>query len=91
MPVRLATLLTVIDKDCFQIYENLPQSIQDREYIDKILEVLDGHFMHKTNVIYERYIFTTADQLSNESSQRRVNLVTWMIRDRIVLGTKDQS
>lgn len=64
MPVRLAALLSVIGKDCFKIYEKLPVSIQDREDIDKILEALDGHFMLKTNVIYERY---TADQLSNES------------------------
>lgn len=54
-------------KDCFQIYEKLPVSIQDREDIDKILEALDGHVMLKINVIYERYIFNTADQLSNES------------------------
>lgn len=104
MPVRLATLLTVMGKDCFQIYENLPLSIQDREDIDKILEALDGHFMPKTNVIYERYIFNTADQLSNESFDDYLcrlrelaktcefgDIADQMIRDRIVLGTNDQS
>lgn len=59
-------------------------SIQNKEDIDKILEALDGHFMLKTNVIYERYILYTADQLSKESayenSQRRVNLATLQTR-----------
>ena len=54
-------------KDCFQIYENFPLSIQDREDISKIIGALDGHFLAKTNVIYERYIFNAADQMSNES------------------------
>ncbi|XP_061185196.1 uncharacterized protein K02A2.6-like [Saccostrea echinata] len=103
-PIRIATILTVMGKDCFQIYENLPLSVQDREDIDKILEALDGHFMPKTNVIYERYIFNTADQMPNESFDDYLcrlrelaktcefgDIMDQMIRDRIVLGTKDQS
>ena len=35
-PIRIATLLTIMDKDCFQIYKNLPLSIQDREDIGKL-------------------------------------------------------
>ena len=46
-----------MSKDCFQIYENLPLSIQDREDIGKIMDALDSHFLPKTNVIYELYIF----------------------------------
>ena len=94
-------------KDCFQIYENLPLSIQDRDDIGKIMDALDSHFLPKTNVIYERYIFNTADQMSNESFDDYLcrlrelaktcdiyifgDIMDEMIRDRIVLGTKDQS
>ena len=45
----------------------MPLSIQVREDIGKIMNALDGHFLPKTNVMYERYIFNTADQMSNES------------------------
>lgn len=60
--------------------------------------------MPKTNVIYERHIFNTADQLSNESFDDYLcrlrelaktcefgDIADQMIRDRIVLGTNDQS
>ena len=91
-------------KDCFQIYENLPLSIQDREDIGKIMDALDSHFLPKTNVINECYIFNTAAQMSNESFDDYLcplrelaktcefgDIMDEMIRDRIVLGTKDQS
>jgi hypothetical protein len=90
-------------KDCFQIYENLPLTENDRKDIGKILETLNQHFMPKTNVIYERYIFNTADQSPSElfddylcrlgelaKSCEFGAFVDQMIRDRIVLGTKDQ-
>ena len=89
-------------KNCFQIYENLPLSPQDREDIGKIMDALDSHFLPKTNVIYERYIFNTADQMSNKSFDDYLcrlrelaktcefgDIMDEMIRDRIVLGTKD--
>lgn len=102
-PIRIATFLTVMGKDCFQIYENLPLSEDDGKDIHKILESLDQHFMPKTNVIYECYVFNTADQLSSElfddylcrlrelaKSCEFGAFADELIRDRIVLGAKDQ-
>lgn len=53
-------------KYCFQIYENLPLSEENRKDIDKILEALDQHIMPKTNVIYEHYVFNTTIQMTSE-------------------------
>ena len=43
-PIRITTLLTIMGKDCFQIYKNLPLSIQDRDDISIFIGALDGHF-----------------------------------------------
>ena len=68
------------------------------------MNALYSHFLPKTNDINERYIFNTADQMSNESFDDYLcrlrelaktcefgDIMDEMIRDRIVLGTKDQS
>jgi hypothetical protein len=39
--IRIAPFLTIMGKDCFQIYENLPLTEDDRKDIGKILESLD--------------------------------------------------
>ena len=68
------------------------------------MDALNSHFLPKTNVIHERYIFNTADQMSNDSFDDYLcrlrelaktcefgDIMDGMIHDRIVLGTKDQS
>ena len=68
------------------------------------MDARDGHFLLKTNVIYERYIFNTADQMSNEFFDDYLcrlreltktcqfgDIMDEMIRDRIVIVTKYQS
>ncbi len=67
-----------------------------------MLLALKSHFEPKTNVIYERYMFNTADLDPSENIDKYVTrlkrlsasceygtLENQMIRDRIVLGTKD--
>lgn len=100
--IRIATLLTVIGKDCYHIYENLNLTEEERQDIAAVIEALQKHFTPKTNVIYERYIFNTSDQLPNETLNDYIcrlrelakscefrNMTDDMIRDRLVLGTKD--
>ena len=105
--IRIATLLTIMGKDCFQVYQNLNLTADDRKKLENILKALTEHFEPKTNVIYERYVFNTTDQLSSESVDDYVcrlrelsrsckynemaDPVEEMIRDRLVLGTKDNS
>ena len=93
-------------KIVFQVYQNLNLT-DDRKKLENILKALTEHFEPKTNVIYERYVFNTTDQLSSDSVDDYVcrlrelsrsckyndmaDPVEEMIRDRLVLGTKDNS
>ena len=74
----------------------------DRKNPKEIIEKLEADFKPKRNVIYERYVFFSCDQKSNETfdaffaSLKRLpsfceiaQLEEQLIRDRIVLGTKD--
>ncbi|UYV78388.1 K02A2.6-like [Cordylochernes scorpioides] len=80
-----ATFLSLIGKDCFNI-----------------IEALNNHFTPQKNVIYEQYIFNTLNQEENEGIDSYTNrlrglassceydiLTEELIRDRIVLGMKD--
>ena len=100
--IRVATLLSVMGKECFQIYQNLDISDANRKKVGEILNALGKHFEPKTNIIYERYVFNTADQQPHEGVDNYVarlktlsnscefgTLQNDLMRDRIVLGTKD--
>ena len=66
------------------------------------LDVLEKHFQPSTNVVYERYVFDSANQGVNETTQyiarlrhligtcNYSNLSDELLRDRLVLGTKDK-
>ena len=69
-----------------------------------ILDKVQEHFAPSRNVLHERYLFHTADQQANETVDQYVirlrqlaekckftQLETEMIRDRLVLRTKDKA
>ncbi|KAJ8030740.1 hypothetical protein HOLleu_27229 [Holothuria leucospilota] len=100
--IRVATLLSVMGKECFRLFQNLDMPEENRKKEDQIKEALEKNFEPTRNVIYERYKFNTADQLPNESIDEYVTrlrhlskscdfgaLTDDLICDRIVLGTKD--
>ncbi|KAL3843030.1 hypothetical protein ACJMK2_020987, partial [Sinanodonta woodiana] len=87
---------------CYRIFQHLDIPDGDRKKVSTILKALKEHFIPKTNVIYERYVFNTSDQLQSEGVDVYVTrlrglsnscefgtLQSQMIRDRIVLGTRD--
>ncbi len=47
--IRVATLLTVMGKDCFQIYQNLALSEADCKDPKKILDALSNYFEPQRN------------------------------------------
>ena len=100
--IRAATLLSVMGRKCYRIFQHLDIPDGDRKKVSTILKALKEHFIPKTNVIYERYVFNTSDQLQSEGVDVYVTrlrglsnscefgtLQSQMIRDRIVLGTRD--
>ncbi|UYV82346.1 K02A2.6-like, partial [Cordylochernes scorpioides] len=97
-----ATFLSFIGKDCFNVFLNLDLKEDEKNSLPKIIEALDNHFTPQKNVIYERYIFNTSNQEENEGIDSYTNrlrglassceydiLTEELIRDRIVLGIKD--
>ena len=102
--VRVATLLTIMGKECYQVYENLPLTIDERKDSKAILEKLGQHFEPQRNTIYERYIFNSASQEDQETFEQFLNrlrklaatcdygtLLDELLRDRIVVGIRDNA
>ena len=101
--IVVATLLSIMGKECHQIYKNLPLSAEERKKkTETVLAKLTEHFEPKRNIIYERYIFNTVSQEQDESFDQFLNrlqelaamcnfgtLEEEMIRDRIMIGIRD--
>ena len=56
--IRIATLRSVVGKECLRIYHHLDISAEDKQDVKKSLDVLEPHFMPTKNVIYDRYVLT---------------------------------
>ena len=63
-PVRLATLRSVMGKDCLEIFLNLELTPEERASVTSSLKALEAYFKPKTNVVYERFLFNSATQSS---------------------------
>ena len=97
--IQVDTLKSVMGKECYQVYEHLSLLPDTRANIRDILKALCEHFEPKTNVIYERYLFNSCKQASNESINNCLArlwklaatceygiVLDEIIRDRIVIG-----
>ncbi len=104
--VRVATLMTVMGRDCYQVFENLPLTEEESTKTDTILKKLGEHFEPQRNIVYERYVFNTdeAKQEASESIEQYFNRLRKLvstcdygvqtddhIRDRIVSGIRDSA
>ena len=67
--VRLATLRSAVGGECLQIFLNLNLTEEDKKKVGKCLEALENYFKPSRNVVYERYVFHTCVQQSEESAQ----------------------
>ena len=103
--LHTATLLTCIGPDVLEIYDGLPFAIsEERTQIDKVVELLDAYFIGETNEIYEAYLFNQRVQEIRESFDSFLtalrslaktcnfgSMQDGMIRDRVVVGVRDNS
>ena len=101
---QVATFITCIGAEAIEIHTGLPfQSVEDKENIDKVMELWEKYCVGTTNTIYERYKFHNRFQESGEtidayaSSIRTLadtcefgTLKEELIRDRIVCGISDK-
>eukprot|EP00914_Ancora_sagittata_P002246 GHVO01005012.1.p1 GENE.GHVO01005012.1~~GHVO01005012.1.p1 ORF type:complete len:423 (-),score=31.22 GHVO01005012.1:5-1273(-) len=104
MEVQLATLRTVMGRECKNILRHLPLTDVQLASVDEIMDGLQGHFYPRTNVVHERYLFRCATQSENEqfdaylsklrklsSSCQYGTLQDEMIRDNIIFGCREDS
>ena len=100
----VATLLTAVGNKALDVYDTLIwDRVGDEMKIDKVLEKFDQYCKPKKNVSYERYVFFSRAQESNETIDQYVTtlkklcetcefgaLKNSLIKDRIVLGVNNQ-
>jgi len=103
-PVCLATLRSVMGKDCVEIFLNLELTPDEIASVTDCLKALEAYFKPKTNVVYKRFLFNSATQSCEEGIDEFVNrlrkmalsckygaLTDEMIRDRIVIGVRNKA
>ena len=82
----------------------LELSVEQKSSVKACLDALEAYFKPKRNVVYERYVFNSSSQQQEESTDEYVNrlrkyaapcsfgsLTDELIRDRLVLGIRDQA
>ena len=103
---QAAIFLACIGVDAFKIYETMELTTEQKEDPAELVEAFKKHCVGETNEVYERYVFHMRKQDSTESFDsfvtdlRRlvsscgyaIGLPTEsMIRDRIVLGVREDT
>ena len=90
-------------KECRQIHSRLELSNEDKKKPSKILEKLEEYFVPTRNVLYEWYLFHSAQQQPNENVDQYISrlrhlsksckfgaLHDEMVCDCLVLGCHDK-
>src|SRR5215469_4141684 len=101
---RAAILLACIGSEAYELVQTFELSETDSRKVEKVIEAFDRHFVGQINVTYERYIFNRRIQETGEtfnaffSEIRKLvrsceysTLEESILRDRIVIGIKDDS
>ena len=91
-------------KDYLEIFLNLELTPEERESMMSSLKALEAYFKPKTNVVYERFLFNSATQSSEEGIDEFENrlrkmaslckygmLTDEMIHNSIIIGIRDKA
>ena len=99
---RVATFITCIGPDALEVYNTLLfETPADAQDIQKVLGLMEEHFIGETNMIHERYNFQRRQQEDNEAIDQYVTALRTLartcsfgtnaderLRDQIVYGVK---
>ena len=103
---KTAMFLWLVGEDGLEIYDGMDFSPEtDREMLNKVVKKFEEFCIGETNETYERFIFNRRNQEENESVDQYVTalrklaqtcnfcscLPDSLIRDRLVLGIRDES
>lgn len=102
--VQVSALLYYMGPRADDIMKTFQLSEEDSKKFDKVLEKFEDHYKGKTNVVFERATFGRRNQREGESIDEFVTdlhklsssceyegLRESLIRDRLVLGVRDQT
>ena len=91
-------------RECLAALKHINLSQDDAKNPSKVLKALGDHFKPKINVVYERYRFNSCSQEPDEPIDSYVarlrdiahncnygDLLSDLIRDRLILGCRDNS
>ena len=70
--IQVATLKTMMGKECKQVLHRLDLAAGQLKKTDTILSSLQKHFSPERNVLYERYLFHSAEQQQSETVDQYV-------------------
>ena len=74
--LQKAIFLNTIGPDAFRIYKTLEDPIRaDPNKLDTVLQMFDDYVTQYTNVTYERYVFSTRTQQSDETVETYIGQV----------------
>lgn len=103
-PVKCAIFLHVIGEEGLEIYNTFQFTEEEADKLDPLKEKFESYCIPKTNVTFERYKLNTRTQHEGESIDQYVTelkhlaatcdyreLRDELIRDRIVLGLRDNA
>ena len=103
---KTAMFLSVIGEDALEMFDGMDFTPEtDRQILSKVVEKFAEFCIGETNETYERFIFNRRDQEENESIDLYVTVLRKLaqtcnfcsclhdslIRDRLVLGIRDES
>ena len=103
--VQAGTLSSVMGMDCVKVMKSLTTlTDDDKKDAEKILSVLGDHFIPQKHLLFERVKFGFANQAEHETIDQYVvrlrqlaescefeGLCESLIRDRLVIGTRDSA
>lgn len=103
---KTALFLSVIGEEALEVFEGMDfSSGTDKQVLSKVIEKFEEFCIGETNETYERFIFNRRNQEENESIDQYVTVIRKLaqtcnfcnclndslLRDRLVLGIKDES
>ena len=103
--VQAGALCSVMGMECVKVMNSLTTlTVDDKKDPEKILSALGDHFMPQKHLLFERVKFGFANQAEHETIDQYVvrlrqlaescefeGLCESLIRDRLVIGTRDSS
>ena len=101
---QTSALLYCLGKEADSVLTSMNATAEDRSDYDKVMELLDGYFQVRRNVIFERARFNRWSQLPGESAEEYIMelyslaancsygpMEQELIRDRLVVGIRNQA